>query len=429
MTIQNIGYLELLRRNGNIRRLWLAQVVSELGDWLSLVALMQLIKQFSGSAQAAGLLIIIEMLPLVIFSPLGGIVADKFDRKKILIIADVLRAFIAAGFLLVDSSDKLWLVYLLTVLQFSITAFFEPARAALVPNLADEKELIAANALSSVTWSLMLAIGGALGGFITALVGTSAAFVVDSSSFVLSALILVGMKLPPTVEKKEEQSGDNSLKPALEFLRIRPRSIAVVTVKTGLGITAGGVLLLSVVFGQKVFPIGRDGEISVGLFYAANGVGSIVGAVLTNRFFKEGAISPIWAIFWAFLLRSLLFITWAVAPNFGLAILATIAVSATGSLLWVASTTLLQQLSPDEMRGRLFSIEYVFMTLSLAVSIGITGRAVDVWQMSSAGVTLLTAAIAGGVTILWGGVVWKWSRWKEPKNYLTGEFAEEKTRP
>src|SRR5262249_59541795 len=126
-----MGYLLLLRRNGAVRKLWLAQVVSELGDWLNLVALFQIIGKFSGKAEAGGLLIIIQMLPLMVFSPLAGIVADRFDRRYVMIVADLIRFAVVLGFLTINSPDRLWLLYLLAGIQFSVTAFFEPARAAL----------------------------------------------------------------------------------------------------------------------------------------------------------------------------------------------------------------------------------------------------------------------------------------------------------
>src|SRR6267142_2236695 len=140
----SIGYWQLLRRNAPVRRLWFAQVVSELGDWLSLVALLQLIYKFSPSAQAAGWLIVIQMMPLMVFAPLAGMVADRFDRRKVMIASDLVRAVIVLGFFTIDSPQELWLLYLLSALQFSVTAFFEPARAALLPTLAEGEELIAA---------------------------------------------------------------------------------------------------------------------------------------------------------------------------------------------------------------------------------------------------------------------------------------------
>src|SRR6185503_3613890 len=157
-----VGYWQLLRRNRSVRRLWFAQIVSELGDWLNFVAQLQIINMFSSSAQAAGLLIILQLMPLMVFSPISGIVADRFDRRIVLIAADLLRAVIVLGFLTIDRPEELWLLYVLAALQFSVTAFFEPARNALLPMIADGEELITANALTGVTWSVMLAVGGAL---------------------------------------------------------------------------------------------------------------------------------------------------------------------------------------------------------------------------------------------------------------------------
>lgn len=410
----NTGYWQLLKQNKRVRLLWSAQVVSELGDWLNFVALMQLISKFSTSAQASGLLIILQMMPMVVFSPVAGMVADRFDRKHVMIIADLLRAGIVAGFLTIDSADELWLLYLLSALQFSLTSFFEPARSALLPNLADGEELVTANALTSVTWSLMLAIGGALGGVIAGLAGNRAAFIVDAASFLASAAILLRLNTNKTEPGAHEphKERDSSLRPALRYLRQRPRVFAVMLVKSGICATASGVWLLSVVYGQRIFPIGAEGSISVGLLYGAHGLGALAGATFTGRFFRNQSLDPVRVILWAFVLRSICFLLWGASPNIWLAALAIMSVTACGSLLWVMSTTLLQRLTPDEIRGRLFALEYMALTLTMAACIWAIGLALDDWQLSAPLTTMATAAVAALIALAWLAVVLRWRQWQ-----------------
>ncbi len=120
-------YLELLRRRPAFRNLWLGACVSLAGDWFSLIALYTLLQEYTGSGEAIGLMLAARWLPAVFFGPLTGVVADRFSRRRIMVICDVLRMIVVLGFLMIHSRDDVWLVYVLTFLQMTMTAFFEPA--------------------------------------------------------------------------------------------------------------------------------------------------------------------------------------------------------------------------------------------------------------------------------------------------------------
>src|SRR5678815_4347597 len=176
-------YFSLLQLRPQFRSLWLAQVISLMGDWFNTIASVIIVSRYSASGLAVGGLFLARALPPFLLSPVAGVVADRFARRTILILSDILRACIVLGFLLVDRPGRLWLLYVLTVLQFSVSAFFEPARAALVPALVENKELLTANTLSSITWSAMLALGGAIGGLTASLFGVKVSLVVDALTF------------------------------------------------------------------------------------------------------------------------------------------------------------------------------------------------------------------------------------------------------
>ena len=132
--------------------------------------------------------------PLLFFlGPVAAVVVDRFFCCKILIACDVLRAAIVLCFLLVDRPDRLWLLYGLTVLQFSVSTFFEPSRAALTPALVETDELLKANTLASVTWSAMLTFGGAIGGLTASLFGVRVSLIVDSAGFLISAILVLSI--------------------------------------------------------------------------------------------------------------------------------------------------------------------------------------------------------------------------------------------
>src|SRR5262245_2965914 len=192
---QPVGYIDLLRRNRNFRQLWLGQVVSQMGDWFDTIALYTIILNLTGSGRDVGLLLVARFVPSFLFGPVSGVVADRFSRRTIMIWSDFLRALVVLGFLFVRRADQLWIIYVLTVCQLALSTFFEPAKTAAVPSIVDDRELVAANAISSVTWSVMLTFGAAIGGVITGWFGTNAAFILDSLSYVLSAVLILRVKL------------------------------------------------------------------------------------------------------------------------------------------------------------------------------------------------------------------------------------------
>ena len=179
------GYWQLVRRNADFRFLWSGQVVSLFGDWFNLIASATLVSVLTHSGTAVGALFIVRMLAPFVVSPVAGVIADRYDRRKILITADLARGVVVLGFLLVRDARHLWFLYGLTALQLGISGLFFPARNAILPNIVRRQDLGAANALSSVSWSVMLALGTALGGFVAGALGIYTAFLIDSMSFLI----------------------------------------------------------------------------------------------------------------------------------------------------------------------------------------------------------------------------------------------------
>ena len=193
---QGVSFTQLLRANRNFRRIWIGEAASWLGDWFSAIALYTLVQKLTGSPFALGLVFLTKMLPFAVASPLAGLLVDRFDRRRLMIAADLLRALLVLGFLLVEDASDLYLIYALTTLQVALTAVFIPARSASIPNVTTRRELLTANALGAATWSTLLAVGAALGGFATAWLGIRAVFVLDSLTYVISAAFLMRTAIP-----------------------------------------------------------------------------------------------------------------------------------------------------------------------------------------------------------------------------------------
>src|SRR5436189_575920 len=193
---KSVGYGELLRNNRSFRLLWLGQVVSQMGDWFDTIAVYTIALRLTGSSRSVALIMVARFLPTVVLGPGAGVIADRFSRRSIMIASDIMRAIVVLGFLFVRRPDQMWLVYLLTVLQLAFSTFFEPAKTAVIPSIVSDRELVPANAIAAVTWSVMLTLGAAVGGFVAGLFGTNVAFVLDSLTFVASAILIASVHFP-----------------------------------------------------------------------------------------------------------------------------------------------------------------------------------------------------------------------------------------
>lgn len=153
------NYLRLLRENRNFRRLWSAQIVSELGDWFYTLAIYSLLLELTGKASSVAFAFVLQVLPQTFITPTTGVVNDRVRRKLVMITADLARVGIVLCMLFVRSPGTVWIIYPLLFLETIMAAFFEPARTSVIPNICREDDVILANTLSSTTWSLNLALG------------------------------------------------------------------------------------------------------------------------------------------------------------------------------------------------------------------------------------------------------------------------------
>src|ERR1700728_5176948 len=163
-SISLASYVRLIRVNKNLRRLWLAQIVSEIGDCLYTLSIYTLLLQLTGSAASVALALGLQVLPQTFVGPTAGVVNDRLKRKHVMIAADLVRFAVVLAMMFVRSRSMVWMIYPLLVAETSMTAFFEPARSAVIPNSADARGGLGGKSLDSATWSVNLMIGVALGG-------------------------------------------------------------------------------------------------------------------------------------------------------------------------------------------------------------------------------------------------------------------------
>ena len=408
----SIGYFTLVQENRNFRLLWLGQIVSLFGDWFNLIASAALVSQLTESGLAVGGLFVLRMLAPFLISPFAGVAADRYNRKHLLILADLSRAAVVLGFLLVRDPRQVWLLYVLTFIQLAISGIFFPTRNAILPDLVSPRELGPANALSAATWSVMLALGAALGGIVAGEWGVYPAFIIDGFTFLLSAAFIVGIRYTPSVSLAgAQQSIRAALGDYLAGLRYLKEHIDILVIalhKTANGLFASGTFqIVQVALAEQVFVIGDSGGTSLGILYAVTGVGTGIGPIIARCFTGDRDRSLRIAIGLSYAITILGLILAAQLTSFGVVLFGTLLRAIGGGINWVFSTQLLLQLLPNKVRGRVFSTEFAMLTLSNALGAAMGGYVLDGSTLGISGLLWLMAiltAIPGVLWVLWMAV-------------------------
>ena len=398
------GYLQLIRSNRAFRYLWAGQVISLTGDWFNLIASAALIAILTQSGTAIGGLFVVRMLAPFLVSPIAGVAADRYNRRTILIITDVLRSFVVLGFVLVREPQHVWLIYVLTAVQAASQGFYFPTWNALLPDITKPGEVGIANALSSATWSVMLAFGSALGGLVAGVVGVYPAFVLDAVTFLLSALILLRMPYQSTISRDSDLSilaGVRQYIGGLSYLRRHIDTFAIAIQKAILGFFIIGFFQVAqVTIAEQHFPIGEGGTISMGLIYVMAGIGSGLGPIFGRNWARDRdrRLRLMIALGYGFAAAG--FLICASLVSLPVVLLGALLRGVGGGMVWVLGTQLLLQIVPNEVRGRVFSTEFALYTLFTALSSGATGRLIDT-TLGVSGVLQLGSVIVVAPMALW----------------------------
>ncbi len=408
---RRIGYLEVLRRHAGFRRLFLARSASLLGDWFNLLGLLALLRELSASdPRVLGGIFIIKLVPAFVAGPAAGVVADRFSRKRVIIVADLMRFLLVVGLFaapLLGRHAIVW-VYTLTFLQMSSAAFAEPARLATLPNLVSTRALAAANALSAVAWSTMFTLGAALGGIATDLFGWRFALALDAATYLVSAALILGIAFPARARPRRRLdwatlTGARDLAEGARYVAERPQVAALMLLKSGWGL-AGGISLLLTLFGERIYPIGGRPDLGISALYMARALGTGIGPVLSRRLTAELSARMRRLLGGAFAWGALWYALFAAVHHPALAFLCVVVAHFGGSIVWVDSTVLLQRMVPDEFRGRVFAAEMGLVTLMLAASTWVYG------EVAAAGADLRLLAGALAASLLIPAALWTVAR-------------------
>ncbi len=425
--------LSVVRQNPSFARLWYAQMISGTGDWLNRVAVIALIGELGGQEAfvGVGMLFALEfatrMLPTALLAPIAGPVADRVSRRALMVTSDLVNAATVPCFLFVREPEHLPLLYGLVVLQMGISMFFHAARQGALPNTVPKESLHEAMALSAATWSLVLSVGSVLGGLLIAAIGRQGVFLIDSLTYIVSALVLVGLKLPPVPARAEPFHWKDILlfrDVRKGFAHIRALGLTpMLFTKTMWGGCGGYLVMLSVVgkerFGMATAELTATAAAgaATSLLFAARGVGTGIGPIIAQKLLGQSDLALKRQISSGFLIAVIGYAGFAIAPTLPLAFLAVAFAHLGGSALWVASTTYIQKKVDDEFRGRAFALDFQFMTVSF-----IAGGFLAGWLHDGGTPIPSTVLLLCGCVLVMGSL-WTWfARERTPRAKALGEL-------
>ena len=406
------SYLHLLRGNRNFRRLWLAQIVSEIGDWFYTLSIYTLLLQLTGHASSVALALVLQVLPQTFVGPTAGVVNDRLHRKDVMIAADLVRFGVVLAMLLVRSRSTVWLVYPLLLAETIMAAFFEPARSSVIPNIAAQGEVLIANTLSSATWSMNLLIGASVGGVVAAFFGRDAVFILNALSFLASAVLIAGMRFAEPHAESAAPLRPRDLvdfSPVLEGIRYIRRHrtlLPAVFAKAG-ELMIGPSWVIFTVLGAHEFAVhwrnidpARGAMLGMSILLGGRGLGALVGPLIAARWAGRSDHRLQLGILFGYLIIALGYGTLGSSGNVWIASACAMFAHMGGSTVWVFSTTLLQLHAEDRFRGRVFSADMGFSMLTIAAGAYLCGRLLD------AGVAARTVATYTGLVMLIPAALW-----------------------
>jgi MFS family permease len=455
-----VTYRELLRGNADFRRLWLGQVVSEVGDWLNNIAILALTIELAGPGSeglAIAVYAIARHLPLFLFGPVAGVVVDRADRRRLMIASDVSRAVLALGFLLASHYGSIALVYLVGAALFSVSAFFNAARRATIPNLArGTEELLGANALSASTTAATIAVGSALGGVAATALGRETLFVINALTYLASAELIrrigwravggsrQGWRDATRAEAGTRAAADETTGAArglaapnrrggrwsFGLLRAAARKVsddfteglryvrrdavlaACFVVAAGWGLGNGAARALYSIFGARLGSeavagwegawrplVERPMDFGISVLFVAMGVGGVLGAPLARRFNTAGGAGLGARMGRSLALDGFGLALFSLTPGLWTAAVVLVLREMNFAIWWTAQQTIMMRRTEDRYAGRVFASFETLTTLTMVGAIFASGATAD-------RVGIRVVAGVGGLVIVLSGLLW-----------------------
>ncbi len=411
-------FLDLLRRNRNYRFAWTGQVVSEIGDHFNNIAVFSLALSVTGSGLVVTGIMLSRGIPAVLAGPIAGVVLDRLDRKRIMIASDLIRAVVAALFILTIRYPEPWLLFVLSALLMFASPFFTSGRSSIVPAIATDEELHTANALTQTTQWTTLTIGTLLGGTAVARFGYHWAFVLNAASFLFSAGCISRLRAAAGTfcARREALTEAEVVRPwheyaqGLRYMLATPLIFGIGMINVGWATGGGAAQVLFSLFGEIVF---RRGPAGIGEIWGCAGIGLLIGGTFGHWYGKRVTfVGYKRAISIAYIIHGGAYVVFSQMHSYPLALVFIALSRAAVAVSSVLNMSQLLRTVRDEYRGRVFSTIETLTWSTMMVSMmgaGIASQYTDPRTIGAwSGVLSSTTALA------WGFLNWT-GRLPEPK--------------
>lgn len=365
-----------LFRNRNFGLLWTAGLISMTGEWLLRVALPIYIYQLSGSAVATATAVGIRVAIGMIGAPIAGALVDRWDRRRVMVFANVLLAASLLPLLLVDSPDRLWIAYVAIAAQAMLAVFILPAEHSMLPRLVPEMDLPAANGLNALNNNLARLIGPALGAIVAVTMGIEGAVLLDSAAILIAAGLAALITGTYRAEAAEDRHLIREIGQGLDAVRHSRVLLALFAVVM---VTAIGEGIMGSLLAVFVIDALLGGETTIGLLMSAQAVGGIIGGLLTGvvarRFKPHHLFAGGLVLFGVLDLVIFNYPRWIQSANPAVVIILFVGIPA--AIMTAAAFTMLQSAVADHLRARVFSVILVVESLGGLIGATLAGTLTD----------------------------------------------------
>ncbi|GCE04800.1 MFS transporter [Dictyobacter aurantiacus] len=391
--------LAILRQR-NFALLWSGAFISMLGDWVLLIALPLFVYQRTGSAMATGAIVIVESVPGLLLSSIGGVFADRWDRRRIMILTDFLRALNLLQLLLLPLTNWFWLVYTAAAIESVLSQFFNPASGALIPHVVSEDQLAAANGMNAFSGQITRLLGPTLAGTLFTLKGIQSVIIADCLSYVLSGIMSLLVTLPPEKTRAALQATMPSSKALWQEwkqgLALIPRDhmLYIAFIMVAAAVLGDGIIrAISTPFLSQV---AAGNALVFSWIVTAQGGGAVAGSLVIGRLNK--LLHPFLLCGLSAVIISILGSIEALFFSLPVVFACTFLLGAPIMFFFVGSYTVIQQRASDEARGRILG---AYSAVSACCSLA--GLIISTLLTALLGVRILFAL--GQVGYLVGGLL------------------------
>lgn len=392
--------LSVLKRR-NYGLLWIAQLISMIGDWAMFTALPFFVYQITGSVLATGVMFMIQVLPPLVLGSVAGVFVDRWDRRWTMIGSSLFRGAVLLLLLGVRSADMIWLVYLTGFLESAATQFFGPANNALLPTLVEEDQLITANSLDSLGENSARLIGPAIGGTLLAYLGLRGVILFDISTYILAAFLMYLIRIVPaehvSLELESRSAGSmlsgfwREFKAGLTLVRGKP-ALSRIFLVLAIAMLGDSILtVLLVAFYQDVVGVSSA---EFGIVLTVRGLAGILGGLaisaIGSRFRSNHLIS------YGLIITGIAILAMILFPYY-LATIGIMLLLSVPMMAWlISSQTWIQTHSPGEYRGRVFGVYGTVSALLMLVGMAFASGLGDILGITT------TLYFGGGIYIASG---------------------------